>query len=914
MPVPGSLRYPDITRLTPSYRSKTEPAITVSRRSAGYQYTGRAQAENCSKCGLPLGTHAYFDKRGKATLHAECAAFDLIKEVQEKEARRLRAQVEKKQRHRREYGIGWSPASVPSNLGLASKLGCPFLADHGLCCLAFDEERRAVSVVEGKEPSACINLEYLSLALQVRMQAGREPLFSLDPVDVTKDPKHQMQTKRFEPDWLMGTSLGEVMFQADYHLKELSMGEYEQPVIGMKSCFDFTEAEGVDKEWFARAWFVVNDAEVFMTEDGILIPRIEMGVEAREQEKKEGAVTDAPVTRPDHPMVKFAELFTHNFDLVAERKSVVHHLREAAKASIVAKFLLEAQVELNNEWFDLVDWSSVKQTSLDCILEIPQLWKERAHSELRIQDGAIVDAQKGVQANSVALYGGVEFGLGRFSVPPGRRAPGHMLTHSAGLMAQTISPSRGILRPQGVDLNLDKFSLSEPTKLGARGPPPEVMHGSGFWSCVDGESTAPAGSHEDVAFLREVFNPHLSDRRSEGDRFVCPDLSASYTQKLKKLLDEENQVRQNRKEHFLSKNFVVGDAGDRFPTSWSFSVEIAKALDLRRDLCYGMPVTVQELKSANVVFDKSTEDGVRFRIYNHKGLEVRTTKDHSGPEIVGAVYSFGESRQDFQTASMQGGVKGDEKIIKVTVSSVEPAGAETDSKVPAAQRKTAPESERKERLAILINSNGALRADREVVMAAVEKDGLTLQRATDNLKADREVVHTAVQDKGCALEFASDELRSDREVVLTAIREDASAVQHAAEQLREDHSIAMEAIQQNSFTISSVAPSVRSNREIILAAVQRNPFALEHAPQELLADPDFLLAAVRKNALVLEDVPRKFRASKDFMLQVVSSNGFALKYASTELRADVDVVRQATQQDRRASEYADPQALRTLGH
>ena len=55
--------------------------------------------------------------------------------------------------------------------------------------------------------------------------------------------------------------------QADYHLKELSMGEYDQPIVGMKSCFDFAEMEGFGKEWSAREWFVMRKAEIHTSED-----------------------------------------------------------------------------------------------------------------------------------------------------------------------------------------------------------------------------------------------------------------------------------------------------------------------------------------------------------------------------------------------------------------------------------------------------------------------------------------------------------------------------------------------------------------------------------------------------------------------------------------------------------------------
>merc|ERR1719352_357711 len=111
------------------------------------------------------------------------------------------------------------------------------------------------------------------------MKEGREPFFSLDPVDPTS--ANTMQFKRFEPHWLAGTSVGEVLFQADYHLKELSMGEYEQPVVGMKSCFDLAEDKSFeDDSWRAREWFVIRDAEVRLSEDSVLLPCVKMGVEA----------------------------------------------------------------------------------------------------------------------------------------------------------------------------------------------------------------------------------------------------------------------------------------------------------------------------------------------------------------------------------------------------------------------------------------------------------------------------------------------------------------------------------------------------------------------------------------------------------------------------------------------------------
>merc|ERR1719226_455996 len=134
---------------------------------------------------------------------------------------------------------------IPRNLGPAKKLGCRVLP-QGMCCVMMQEESASLDVATTFDAAASVNLEYLSIALQVRRSEAREPFFSLDPVNPME--RNSMQFKRFEPAWLAGTSVGDILFQADYHLKELSMGEHQQPVVGMKSCFDLAEQEGKRKE------------------------------------------------------------------------------------------------------------------------------------------------------------------------------------------------------------------------------------------------------------------------------------------------------------------------------------------------------------------------------------------------------------------------------------------------------------------------------------------------------------------------------------------------------------------------------------------------------------------------------------------------------------------------------------------
>merc|ERR1719328_28334 len=198
------------------------------------------------------------------------------------------------------------------------------------------------------------------------------------------------------------------------------MGEHTQPVLGMKSCHEYSDEDRCETNWNAREWFVVRKAEVQMSEDNALLPSVKMGVEAREQVLGENGFEDVKTTRANHPLVRYAESFTHNFDLIAERKSVVFHLRELAKASVLAKFLMEQEVEMDDSWFNLAEDSDEA-----CCLEIPQLWNDRARAQIRVQDGKVTNADTEFGKSLHSLYGGVQFGLDKFQLsgaPPVRPA------------------------------------------------------------------------------------------------------------------------------------------------------------------------------------------------------------------------------------------------------------------------------------------------------------------------------------------------------------------------------------------------------------------------------------------------------------------------------------------------------------
>lgn len=68
-------------------------------------------------------------------------------------------------------------------------------------------------------------------------------------------------------------------------------------------------------------------------------------------------------------------------------------------------------------------------------------------------------------------------------------------------------------------------------------------------------------------------------------------------------------------------------------------------------------------------------------------------------------------------------------------------------------------------------ANDTLKADKEVVLAAVQSHGLALKCASLDLQADKEVVLAAFQQNMLALRLASTALKADTEFVGTVTRQ-----------------------------------------------------------------------------------------------------------------------------------------------
>merc|ERR1719162_558496 len=114
--------------------------------------------------------------------------------------------------------------------------------------------------------------------------------------------------------------------------------------------------------------------------------------------------------------------------------------------------------------------------------------------------------------------------------------------------------------------------------------------------------------------------------------------------------------------------------GKLFPHSWSSTFEVVSGLQPVTERAQGTLVACPEYKTQAAsllehlkapIFDKCTEEGLRFRIYRLGSLEVRTTTELQDQEVIGAVFSV-RSKSQKHTASTTTTVGDQEKVQRIT--------------------------------------------------------------------------------------------------------------------------------------------------------------------------------------------------------------------------------------------------------
>jgi len=159
-----------------------------------------------------------------------------------------------------------------------------------------------------------------------------------------------------------------------------------------------------------------------------------------------------------------------------------------------------------------------------------------------------------------------------------------------------------------------------------------------------------------------------------------------------------------------------------------------------------------------------------------------------------------------------------------------------------------------------------IRADREIVLEVVRKNGWALGEAHLDFRDDKEVVSAAVETTGGALELVNThaEMWKDKDFVLRMIQVKGDVLSHASNELRGDKDMLFKAFQKCGV---GVAPNMEK-KAMVLIAVQKDGMLFGCAPDDL-------------------------RSDKEVATQAVTKSGCALKFAKPPLNVDQDLVKLA---------------------
>lgn len=316
-------------------------------------------------------------------------------------------------RNSAEFNLSWRHELVPSSRQALLDMGvtASLVPRTGSMCICFNEVSGNVgwAPVSAQHSDAAVNLAYLATVLRVMRKQRHEPVFSLDPKD-PHDLGGPYLKKRFHPEWLAGTVVGEVLFQADYALKQFCFGDKAYAHLGLPSAFDAQPPLGEERA--TRQWFTVKKAGILVASDGALVPHVELGVETRRLTRCAKGYTDAAHTDPKDPMVRQAAAVSQRFTEIAAQVPVAAELLSLARATVLAKHLLSRGCCPDDALLE--QYSMPRLPEGTGIVEIPTLTKERRSSQV-VKDGRTDSLM--IKSQSRSMRGGVDL-----TIPSGKVA------------------------------------------------------------------------------------------------------------------------------------------------------------------------------------------------------------------------------------------------------------------------------------------------------------------------------------------------------------------------------------------------------------------------------------------------------------------------------------------------------------
>ncbi|MGO5336724.1 DUF4116 domain-containing protein [Bilifractor sp. LCP19S3_H10] len=208
-------------------------------------------------------------------------------------------------------------------------------------------------------------------------------------------------------------------------------------------------------------------------------------------------------------------------------------------------------------------------------------------------------------------------------------------------------------------------------------------------------------------------------------------------------------------------------------------------------------------------------------------------------------------------------------------------------------------------------------ADREtkkIALAAVKLDPLNVYHVS-KFWDDYDVMKAAVQGDGMTLQYASKRLRFNKEIAEIAVRQNGSAYSFLSKGLRKSTKLLRLALETDPDAILLGFSFQKHDPGLVMMAVKGNPEVLYK-----LAGDDYDSISVSEDFSIYPNTPWELDSfgyvrckNREIVLEAVKNCGAMIKYASDTLRRDPEIVKAALAEDPDAEFYVEEEVLKKLG-
>lgn len=208
----------------------------------------------------------------------------------------------------------------------------------------------------------------------------------------------------------------------------------------------------------------------------------------------------------------------------------------------------------------------------------------------------------------------------------------------------------------------------------------------------------------------------------------------------------------------------------------------------------------------------------------------------------------------------------------------------------------------------LLSLSEAEKDDKELMMIAVNSNGLNLSYCSDGLKDDEDIVMTAIKDKPKAIAHASPRLKENENIITTALAQETrvSILCHFSDRIKDDPHYVKLAISNNAMNLYYASTRLKNDRKIVLAAIRQNADSFIYASNELKDDEKIvrIMSKTRTTGSILNHVGERWNDDKEIVKSMIEMNSYNFVYASARLKNDKEILQLALKKNALLLSYA----------